>query len=113
MNVVFYQRPSIAAGFCFGNNSTQAIKKIDPIRGVFKYRFTLYSTNDDMMQSTWGLPAIASRHVRHRLRLRPALQPSRRGGRAMPGGLRRGGRASMRALSGMASTYQITSILQI
>jgi len=47
--------PAIAAGFGFFNNSTDALYNIVPLGTAFKDRFALYPTDDDMMQSTWGI----------------------------------------------------------
>ena len=47
--------PSITTGLSFGNYVTKALKKIFPVRGVFKDRFALYFTNNDMMLYTWGI----------------------------------------------------------
>ena len=55
MNVICHQNPGIAAGFGLFNYSTKPLYKIVPIIIVFEDRFALYSTYDDMMQSTWGM----------------------------------------------------------
>jgi hypothetical protein len=55
MDVISHQHPGIAAGFGLFNNSTKALYKIVLIVIFFEDRFSLYSTNDDMMQSTCGM----------------------------------------------------------
>ncbi len=54
--------PSITTGLSFGNDVTGALKKILSVRGVFKDRFALYSTDNDVMQCTGGIYASFTRH---------------------------------------------------
>jgi hypothetical protein len=42
---------------------TTPFKKIFPVRGAFKDRFALYSTDDDMMQGSWGIYSRFTRHI--------------------------------------------------
>ena len=49
--------PSITDSLGFGYNVTKALKKIFPVRGVFKDRFALDSTDNDVMQCTGGIYA--------------------------------------------------------
>jgi hypothetical protein len=62
MNVIFHQHSGIAACLSFLNDSAQANKKIGPIHAVFKDRFALYSSDDDMMQGSWSIDADFAWH---------------------------------------------------
>jgi hypothetical protein len=52
--------PGITDGIGFRGNSTKALKEIFPIVTVFKHRFALDSTDNDMMQGT-GASILALR----------------------------------------------------
>jgi hypothetical protein len=60
--VIPHKHPSITTGLSFGNNLTTPLKKIFPVRGVFKDRFALDSPDDDVMQGTGGIYAGFTRH---------------------------------------------------
>jgi hypothetical protein len=52
MNVIGHQRPAIAAGQGFRNDSVEARGKIFTICAVFKDRFTPYPADGDLMQGS-------------------------------------------------------------
>ena len=63
MNMIGHQRPAIAAVLSFRYDSVEARSKIFTISAVFKDRFALYATDDDMMQGSGSIYAGFTRHI--------------------------------------------------
>ena len=63
MDMIGHQRPAIAAGLGFRNDSVEALGKIVTISAVFKDRFALYAADDDMMQGSGSIYAGFAGHV--------------------------------------------------
>jgi hypothetical protein len=62
MNVVGNKRPGIAGSGCFGEDVAQAGEKIRVILGVFKDRVSLYTPDNDMVESTGSIDSCFTRH---------------------------------------------------
>ncbi len=59
--MIGYQGPAKTEGFRVRNDVTQAFYEIVPVLIIRKYPPALDSSNNNMVQCTGGLPAIASR----------------------------------------------------
>jgi hypothetical protein len=55
--MIAHKSPRITTGLGFGNNLATPLKKIFPVRSVFKDRFAFDSPDDDVMQRTRGIYA--------------------------------------------------------
>jgi hypothetical protein len=62
VDVIGHKHPSITTGLSFGNNTTTSLKKNFPVRSIFKDRFALYSTDNDVMQCAGGIYAGFTGH---------------------------------------------------